>query len=147
PVKARLPYGKSNLLLDLQKLQKNPIFCISVDILQNTNFFKAFTALTNVPSIYIQQFWNTLTQEAKSSVYSFQLDEQWFPLNVELLREALEITPMHANSLYQPWRAMLTLINQCFTGKTSRNDKPRHPVLQMLWGIITKSNVDYAELL
>ncbi|GJX13583.1 hypothetical protein Tco_0205341 [Tanacetum coccineum] len=93
PVKARLPYGKSNLLLDLQKLQKNPIFRISVDILQNTNFFRAFIASANVPSIYIQQFWNTLTQEAKSGVYSFQLDEQWFPLNADLLREALEITP------------------------------------------------------
>ncbi|GJX06960.1 hypothetical protein Tco_0194892 [Tanacetum coccineum] len=41
PVKARLPYAKSNLLLDLQKLQKNPIFRIS-------------------------KFWNTLTQEAKT---------------------------------------------------------------------------------
>nr|GEV55126.1 hypothetical protein [Tanacetum cinerariifolium] len=31
-VKARLPIGKSNLLMDLQKLQKNHIFRISVDI-------------------------------------------------------------------------------------------------------------------
>nr|GEV19330.1 retrovirus-related Pol polyprotein from transposon TNT 1-94 [Tanacetum cinerariifolium] len=33
PVKARLPNGKSNLPMDLQKMQKNPIFHISVDIL------------------------------------------------------------------------------------------------------------------
>ncbi|GJS00819.1 retrovirus-related pol polyprotein from transposon TNT 1-94 [Tanacetum coccineum] len=145
PVKACLPYGKSNLLVDLQKLQKNPIFRISVDILQNTNFFRAFTTSANVPSIYIQQFWNTLTQEAKSGVYSFQLDEQWFPFNADLLYEALEITTkdpaageqvmdfvnelgypevihfvskMHVNNLYQPWR-----------------------------GIVARSNVDYAELL
>ncbi|GJR95423.1 hypothetical protein Tco_0267597 [Tanacetum coccineum] len=146
-VKARLPYVKSNLLLDLQKPQNNPIFRISMDILQNTNFFRAFTASANVPSIYIQQFWNTLTQEAKSGVYSFQLDKQWFPLNADLFREALEITPMHVNNLFQPWRVMLTLINQCLTGKTSRSDKPRHPILQMLWGIVTRSNVDYAKLL
>ncbi|GJV21895.1 retrovirus-related pol polyprotein from transposon TNT 1-94 [Tanacetum coccineum] len=93
PIKARLPYGESNLLLDLHKLQKNLIFRISVNILQNTNFFRAFTASANFTSIYIQQFWNTLTREAKSSVYSFQLDEQWFSLNADLLREALEITP------------------------------------------------------
>ncbi|GJR09915.1 hypothetical protein Tco_0792567 [Tanacetum coccineum] len=61
PVNARLPYGKSNLLLDLQKLQKNPIFRIS---------------------------------DTKSGVYNFQLDEQWFTLNVDLLRNALEITPI-----------------------------------------------------
>ncbi|GJS23407.1 hypothetical protein Tco_0452039 [Tanacetum coccineum] len=41
---AHLPIGKSNLLMDLQKKQKNPIILISVDILQNTNFFRAFTA-------------------------------------------------------------------------------------------------------
>nr|GEV54338.1 retrovirus-related Pol polyprotein from transposon TNT 1-94 [Tanacetum cinerariifolium] len=56
PVKARLPIGKSNLLMDLQKKQKNLIFLSSVDILQNINFFSAFTALANVPSIYIQSF-------------------------------------------------------------------------------------------
>ncbi|GKF43449.1 hypothetical protein Tco_0130001, partial [Tanacetum coccineum] len=54
-VKACLPIGKSNLLMDLQKKQKNLIFLISVDILQNTNFFRAFTASADVPSIYIHQ--------------------------------------------------------------------------------------------
>ncbi|GJV51745.1 hypothetical protein Tco_1447486, partial [Tanacetum coccineum] len=58
--------GKGNLLLDLQKLQKNPIFCISVDIRQNTNFVRAFTTSANVPSIYIQLFWNALTHDAKT---------------------------------------------------------------------------------
>ncbi|GJY20058.1 retrovirus-related pol polyprotein from transposon TNT 1-94 [Tanacetum coccineum] len=32
-------------------------------------------------------------------------------------------------------------------GKTSRYDRPRYPVLQMLWAIITRTNVDYAELI
>ncbi|GJX76081.1 retrovirus-related pol polyprotein from transposon TNT 1-94, partial [Tanacetum coccineum] len=53
--------GKGNLLLDLQKLQMNPIFRISVDI-----FVRAFTTSANVPSIYIQLFWNTLTHDAKT---------------------------------------------------------------------------------
>ncbi|GKC35125.1 hypothetical protein Tco_1047509 [Tanacetum coccineum] len=57
------------------------------------------------------------------------------------------VSKMHVNNLFQLWRAMLTLIKQCLTDKTSRSDKPRHPVLQMLWGIVTRSNVDYAKLL
>ncbi|GJZ16956.1 retrovirus-related pol polyprotein from transposon TNT 1-94 [Tanacetum coccineum] len=84
----------SNYVLDLQKKQRNPIFQISVDILQNTNFFRAFTASASVSAIYIQQFWNTLTQEAKTGVYRFQLDKGWFTLDANLLREALEITPV-----------------------------------------------------
>ncbi|GKF05165.1 hypothetical protein Tco_0035833 [Tanacetum coccineum] len=145
PFNAWLPVGKGNLLLDLQRLQKNPIFRISVDILQITNFFRAFTASANVPTFYIQPFWNTLVQDAKTGTYSFQLDEQWFTLNVDLFRKALKITPvdttypfvsppagdqvmnfvnnlgypeeihfvskMHVNNLYQPWRAILSLIN------------------------------------
>ncbi|GJZ00806.1 hypothetical protein Tco_0518235 [Tanacetum coccineum] len=110
--------------------------------------WRAFTASANVPTIY------ALTQEAKSGVYSFQPDEQWFALNVDILRMAFEITPVDPSHPFvsppageQPWRAILSLINQCLTGKTSGNDKPRHPVLQMLWGIVTITNVDYAELL
>ncbi|GJU85679.1 hypothetical protein Tco_1293225 [Tanacetum coccineum] len=60
-----LTIGKSNLLFNAQKIQKNPFFQISVDILR----------------------------------------------------------------------------------KTSGSDKPRHPVLQMLWGIVTQTNVDHAELI
>ncbi|GJW42972.1 hypothetical protein Tco_0071771 [Tanacetum coccineum] len=108
-------------------------------------------------------------------------DEQWFTLNADLLRKALETTPvdlahsfvsppageqvmdfvnepgypkeihfiskMHVNNLYQPLRDIMSLINQCLTRKTSGNDKPRYPVLQMLWGIVTRTNIDYAELL
>ncbi|GJZ71227.1 hypothetical protein Tco_0635078, partial [Tanacetum coccineum] len=44
--------GKSNLLFNAQKIQKNPIFQISVDILSNTNFFRAFTASASIPAIY-----------------------------------------------------------------------------------------------
>ncbi|GKA55428.1 hypothetical protein Tco_0754377 [Tanacetum coccineum] len=86
--------GKSNLLFNAQKIQKNPIFQISVDILSNTNFFRAFTASANVPAIYLQQFWNTMKYDEKTGVYRCQIDEQWFDLSADLLRKALAITPV-----------------------------------------------------
>ncbi|GJQ99880.1 hypothetical protein Tco_0522865 [Tanacetum coccineum] len=119
--------------------------------------------------------------DEKTGVYCCQVDEQWFNLSVDLLRKALDITPVdpthpfelpptgdtvidfinhvrypepvefvsniRVSYVYQPWRAILTLINQCLTRKTSGGDKPRHLVLQMLWGIVTQTNVDHAELL
>ncbi|GJV01811.1 hypothetical protein Tco_1335380 [Tanacetum coccineum] len=51
PFAAWVPIGKSNYVLDLQKKQKNPIFQIYVDILQNTNFFIAFTASASITPI------------------------------------------------------------------------------------------------
>nr|GEU45071.1 hypothetical protein [Tanacetum cinerariifolium] len=65
---------------------------------------------------------------------SFQLDKQWFTLNVDLLCEALEISPVDPAHPFVPPRkgeqAMLTLVNQCLTDKNSRSDNPRHLVLQ-----------------
>ncbi|GJS75827.1 hypothetical protein Tco_0725708 [Tanacetum coccineum] len=55
------------------------------------------------------------------------------------------VSAMSANALYQPWRAILSMINMCLTGKTARFDRPKHPVLQILWGITYHSNIDYAE--
>ncbi|GKD33878.1 hypothetical protein Tco_1249387, partial [Tanacetum coccineum] len=57
------------------------------------------------------------------------------------------VSRMAVKNLFQPWRAILSMINQCITGKTSRFDRPRYPVLQMFWGIVTCINVDYAELM
>ncbi|GJV91046.1 hypothetical protein Tco_1538859 [Tanacetum coccineum] len=100
------------------------------------------------------KFRNTLGKDSKTGVYSFQLDELWFNLNVDLLRKALGITPKDSTHPFVPppagdlpWRTILSMINQCLTGKTSDGDRPRHPVLQMLWGVFTGTNVDYARLI
>ncbi|GKC08040.1 hypothetical protein Tco_0999650 [Tanacetum coccineum] len=179
PVNKWVPIGKSNCVLDVLKSQRNPIFPMAVALLKNTNFFRAFTASSTIPAIYIQQFWDTMCFNSATGLYSCQLDEQWFNLHKDLLRDALDITPandnnpfvappssdtvidyvntlgypstlrnvsaMSVNALYQPWRAVLSMINMCLTGKTAGYDRPRHPVLQILWGIIHRSNIDYAE--
>ncbi|GJY67888.1 hypothetical protein Tco_0470870, partial [Tanacetum coccineum] len=55
------------------------------------------------------------------------------------------VSAMSVNALYQPWRAILSMINMCLTSKTAGYDRPRHLVLQILWGITHRSNIDYAE--
>ncbi|GJS30359.1 hypothetical protein Tco_0490979, partial [Tanacetum coccineum] len=153
-----VPIGKSNSVLDVQK---------------------AFTASSTIPAIYIQQFWDTMCFNSSTGLYNCQLDEQWFNLHKDILRDALDITPandnnpfeappssdtvieyvntlgylstlrnvsaMSVNALYQPWKAILSMINMCLTGKTAGFDRPRHPMLQILWGITHHSNIDYAE--
>ncbi|GJY10269.1 retrovirus-related pol polyprotein from transposon TNT 1-94 [Tanacetum coccineum] len=128
PFRKWVPVGKSNYVLDVLKSQRNPIF---------------------------------------------KLDEQWFNIHKDILRNALLITPiddnnpfvappssdavidyvntlgypctlknvfaMSVNDLYQPWRAILSMINLCITGKTVGHDRPRHHVLQIIWGIIHAS--------
>ncbi|GJW20597.1 retrovirus-related pol polyprotein from transposon TNT 1-94 [Tanacetum coccineum] len=116
---------------------------------------EAFTASANVHAIYLQQFWKTIKALAITLVnpaHPFKLppsgntvidfvNELGYPEPIEI------VSNIRVNYMYQPWREILSLINQCLTGKTSGSDKPRHPVLQMLWGIVTQTNVDHAELI
>ncbi|GJV69871.1 hypothetical protein Tco_1485380, partial [Tanacetum coccineum] len=142
-------------------------------------FFKAFTASSTIPAIYIQQFWDTICFDSKAGSYKCQLDEQWFDLTKDTLRDALQITPVDnnrafsppptpdtlvefvnklgypkevihlsnvtTNDMFQPWRALTTIINLCLTGKTSGFERPRAPVLQILWGVVNQAHIDYAE--
>ncbi|GJR14912.1 hypothetical protein Tco_0797564 [Tanacetum coccineum] len=100
-----LQIGKSNLLFDAQKIQKNPIFQIYVDIFAS-----------------------------------------------DLLRIGLDITPVdpaHPFELPPTGDTVIDFEKFSRVLKPGRicGDKPRHPVLQMLWGIVTQTNVDHAELL
>ncbi|GJW44272.1 retrovirus-related pol polyprotein from transposon TNT 1-94, partial [Tanacetum coccineum] len=93
PLSKWVPIGKSNCVLNVHKPQRNPIFLIVVALLKNTNFFRAFTASSMIPAIYIQQFWDTICFNSSTGLYSCQLDEQWFNLQKDILRDALNITP------------------------------------------------------
>ncbi|GJY85923.1 hypothetical protein Tco_0499949 [Tanacetum coccineum] len=127
PRSAWLQIGKSNLLFDAQKIQKNPIFQISVDILRNTNFFRAFSAFDSVPAIYIQHadlLRKTLDITPVDPAHLFELpptgDTVIDFVNQLGYHEPVEfVSNIRVNYVYQPWRAILSLINQCLTGKTS----------------------------
>ncbi|GJX01289.1 hypothetical protein Tco_0185202 [Tanacetum coccineum] len=153
--------GKSNCYLNEEKSQPIPIYKIAMDILKQTNFFRAFTASLAIPAIYIQQFWDTICFDSKAGCYKCQLDEHWFDLTKDTLRDALLITPVDnnrafstppsidnlikfvnklgyprevlqlsnvtTNDMFQPWRALTTIINLCLTRKTSGFERPRAP--------------------
>nr|GEW26611.1 putative ribonuclease H-like domain-containing protein [Tanacetum cinerariifolium] len=146
-----VPDGKNNYVLEVLKSQRNPIF----------------------------KLWDTMLYDATTGIYNCQLDEQWFNLHKDILRDALQITPindndpfvalpssdavikyvntlgypvtlknvcaMSVNDPHQPWRAILSMINMCLTSKTAGHDRPRHPMLHILWGIIHRSNIYYTE--
>nr|GEU54017.1 hypothetical protein [Tanacetum cinerariifolium] len=139
PFNAWLPIGKSNYVLDLQKKKRNSIFQISMDILENTNFFRAFTASASVPAIYIQY----LLREALEITPIDQAHQFESPPSNDAIMDFVNalsypeeihfVSMMAMKNLYHPWRAILSMINQCLTCKTSGFDRPRYPVLQMLW--------------
>ncbi|GJW29209.1 retrovirus-related pol polyprotein from transposon TNT 1-94 [Tanacetum coccineum] len=70
--------GKSKCFLDVERTQTNPIFKIAMDILKNTNFFRAFTASSTIPSIYIQadiDYAERIWEEFTQCIHSFIEDK------------------------------------------------------------------------
>nr|GEV79086.1 retrovirus-related Pol polyprotein from transposon TNT 1-94 [Tanacetum cinerariifolium] len=142
-----------------------PTMAPPTHILKHTNFFRAFTASSTISSIYIQRFWDTVRYDKTARCYKCQLDEQWFDLTKDTLRDFLQITPVnnnHAfsspqtpdalinfvndlgylkvvrnlyevvtNDMFQPWRALTTIINLCLIRKTLGFERPRALVLQI----------------
>ncbi|GJU72157.1 hypothetical protein Tco_1263562 [Tanacetum coccineum] len=146
-----VPIGKSNCVLDVQKSQRNPIFPIAVAILKNTNFFRAFTC-------QLDEQWFNLHKDISRDALDMTPSNDNNPfvappssdtvIDVNTLGYLCilrNVSAMSVNALYQLWRAILSMINMCLTGKTAGYDRPRHPVLQILWGITHRSNIDYVE--
>nr|GEZ26424.1 monodehydroascorbate reductase [Tanacetum cinerariifolium] len=128
---------------------------------------------------HIKWFWDTVRYDKTVGCYKCQLDEQWFDLTKDTLRDVLQITPVNnnkafssppssdalinfvnelgysklvrnlanvvTNDMFQPWRALTTIINLCLKGKTSGFERSRAPVLQILWGVVNRAYIDYAE--
>ncbi|GJS63617.1 hypothetical protein Tco_0678181 [Tanacetum coccineum] len=85
---------------------------------------------------------------SKAWLLSRKLDENWFTLDANLLREALEMTPIdqaHPFVTHPSSDVIMDFVNEL--GKTSGHGRPRYLVLQMLWGITTSTNVDFPELM
>ncbi|GJZ18229.1 hypothetical protein Tco_0554352 [Tanacetum coccineum] len=135
--------GKINCYLDIENSQSNLIYKIVVDILKHTNFFRAFTASSTIPSIYIQQFWDTVRYVKNTRSYSCQLDEQWFDLTKDTLRDALQITPVDNNNPFSSPPTPDALIN--FVNELGYPKVVRTLSAVILWGVVNRAHIDYAE--
>ncbi|GKC50886.1 hypothetical protein Tco_1073631, partial [Tanacetum coccineum] len=144
-----VPIGKRNCYLNEEKSQPSPIYKITMDILKQTNFFRAFTASSTIPAICIQQFWDTICFDIDNNrAFSPPPTPNTLVEFVNKLgypKEVIHLSNVTTNDMFQPWRALTTIINMCLTRKTSRFERPRAPLLQILWGVVNRAHIDYAE--
>nr|GEU46665.1 histone deacetylase 14 [Tanacetum cinerariifolium] len=93
-------------------------------------------ALAGQAPIMTPPFWDTVQYDKSAGCYRCQLDEQWFVLTKETLREAFQITPASNNQAFISPSLTDALIN--FVNELG------YPKL-ILWGIVTRAHIDYAE--
>nr|GFA78421.1 hypothetical protein [Tanacetum cinerariifolium] len=87
----RLRIGSSNFRLLSDIKSKESTLQLVYDVLRLTPFFKAFLVTTDVPKIYMQEFWATATVHHHS--IRFKMDNKKHIINLESFREMLHICP------------------------------------------------------
>ncbi|GKC73079.1 hypothetical protein Tco_1118962 [Tanacetum coccineum] len=150
----RLKIGKCNLRLSSDLMSKESTLQVVYDVLKLTPFYKAFQASTDVPEIYMQEFWATASVHNCS--IRFKMNNKKHIVNLEYFKEMLQICPIISNQKFNepPFeqeiltllRSFAAVINKCLSGKSSY-DSLRLSQAQIIWGMYHKKNVDYAFLL
>ncbi|GJU60340.1 hypothetical protein Tco_1238106 [Tanacetum coccineum] len=105
----------SNLRIALEKIQPNVIFKACLEVLKQQSFYNAFIANIDVPEIYMQQFWYTITQELSTQKFYFTMGDQVIEVNEDLLRNAFNITPkdlVHPFTPLAPEKEIIRFVNQ-----------------------------------
>ncbi|GKA66449.1 monodehydroascorbate reductase [Tanacetum coccineum] len=118
-----VPIGKSNCYLYVERSQSNPIYKI-VD---------------------------TIRYDKIAGGYKCQLDEQWFDLTKDTLRDALQITPVNNNNAFSsPLTpdALIKFVNDLGYPKVERLQGLKDQGLQccrFFGGVVNQAYIDYAE--
>ncbi|GJV72235.1 retrovirus-related pol polyprotein from transposon TNT 1-94 [Tanacetum coccineum] len=106
---------------------RKPTIQVVLDALKLTPFYNAFEISADVPEIYMQEFWVTVTRHHSS--LRFKLDGKSHTVNVDNFRDMLKNLPQ----------------NPCV--KTTALESLRLLRAQILWGMYHNKQVDYVYLL
>nr|GEU58835.1 hypothetical protein [Tanacetum cinerariifolium] len=82
--------------------QKEETFQVVIDIIKNSTCFKAFTISTDVPEIFMQQFWYTIKKVKESKSYEILLTNQKCIFNAEVFRKIMDIFPRVKGEEFTP---------------------------------------------
>ncbi|GJX13057.1 hypothetical protein Tco_0204815, partial [Tanacetum coccineum] len=133
-----LTIGKSNLLLKFRWPEAN---CSQLNSYKK--LMEQF-GTTLLHALYLQQFWKTMSYNEKTRVYSCQLDEQWFDLSADLLRNALAITLVKPTHPFE----LPPMVTQTKTPSSANAVGNRHPKFlfdhaELIWEEFPKGILTY----
>nr|GEZ80412.1 retrovirus-related Pol polyprotein from transposon TNT 1-94 [Tanacetum cinerariifolium] len=89
PSTKRLRIGRSNFRLPSDIQSKESTLQVVYDVLQRCPFFQAFLVTADVPEIYMQEFWATVTVHHHSII--FKMNNKKHIINLETFRDMLHV--------------------------------------------------------
>ncbi|GJW83827.1 hypothetical protein Tco_0156972 [Tanacetum coccineum] len=148
----RLKIRKSNLRLRSILKSKEPTLQVALDALKLTPFYNAFEISADVPEIYMQEFWVTVSRHHSS--LRFKLNGKSHTVNVDNFRDMLKIFPKLTGQIFEEpplEEEILSFIRDLgHTGDIkflSDVNSLRLSRAQFLWGMYHNKTVDYVYLL
>ncbi|GKA61809.1 hypothetical protein Tco_0761328 [Tanacetum coccineum] len=91
PFSERVKISSTNIRLETIVPQKEETFQVVIDLIKNSTCFKAFTISTDVPEIFMQQFWYSIKKLQGTNSYEFLLSNKKCTVNAEVFRTILNI--------------------------------------------------------
>ncbi|GJS63609.1 hypothetical protein Tco_0678173 [Tanacetum coccineum] len=95
PSAERVKISPTNLRLEttVHQKEKEETFQVIIDVIKNSTCFKAFTISTEVPEIFMHQFWYTIKKVKDTESYEFVLANKKCSVDAEVFRKTLDICP------------------------------------------------------
>ncbi|GJW79827.1 hypothetical protein Tco_0143802 [Tanacetum coccineum] len=122
----RLEFRKCNMRLKTDIKPKEATFQVVLDALALTPFYRAFLISSDIPAIYMQEFWAIFCNKIPGQKFEdLQLEHDILSF-IRGLRHTGDITyltDVNIDYLHQPWSAFATFINKCLSGKETIMDK------------------------
>ncbi|GJY02038.1 copia protein [Tanacetum coccineum] len=97
PLEKRLKIEKCNARIEFSKPQREETYQVTLDALKLSPCYPAFLITTEIPEVYMHQFWNTIQKIKDTDAYRFKLDKKKFKVDTEVFREILQIYPRLLN--------------------------------------------------
>nr|GEX80825.1 integrase, catalytic region, zinc finger, CCHC-type, peptidase aspartic, catalytic [Tanacetum cinerariifolium] len=150
------PIRRCNDYAVLQSIPCSPKCKFVGKILLDHPLSYALTATANVPDVYLQQFWRTMSKVRDTEdTIKFLLNIEQFIYTVDMFRDTLNlpvenpekpfVTPANIQTIEAFMnKTMFKVFNRCLTTRTSRHDQTKINILQLFHVVV---NVDYAALL
>ncbi|GJX65927.1 hypothetical protein Tco_0300270, partial [Tanacetum coccineum] len=120
-------------------------------ILLDHSLSYALTTTADVPVVYLQQFWKTVSKlRVETSDNPFVAS-----VNIEIIESFMhmvgyqgvdKVSAFYTKFLAQPWQTMFKVFNCYLTTRTSRHDQTKINILQLFHVVVNRINVDYAAL-
>ncbi|GKB57150.1 hypothetical protein Tco_0913336 [Tanacetum coccineum] len=105
----------------------------------------ALIATVDVPSVYLQHFWKTVSKVPNTKELS---DLSWTHKRLVGYQGVVDkVSAFYMKFLAQPWQTMFKVFNHCLTTRTSGHDQTKINILQLFHFVVNHINVDYATLL